>query len=101
MINVQTRGISSLVIGVALLIAALPGSVRADDPQPQPARGPSGASAPGDVVAKALAEAWPDRPEWLDMYTDILGGSQLGPNDGWFRRAVAQTRVGWGRHPKR
>ena len=29
------------------------------------------------------------------MYTDILQGSQLGPNDGWFRRAVAQTRFGW------
>ena len=45
--------------------------------------------------AETLAEAWPDRPEWLDMYTDILQGSQLGPRDGWFRRAVAQIRFTW------
>jgi hypothetical protein len=37
----------------------------------------------------------PDTPEWLAMLADILQGSQLGPNDGWFRRAVAQTRYGW------
>jgi len=29
------------------------------------------------------------------MYTDIIKGSQLGPTDGWFRRAVAQTRFSW------
>ncbi len=46
-------------------------------------------------MSKALDEAWPERPEWLDMYTDILQGSQLGPNDGWFRRAKAQSRFGW------
>jgi thiol-disulfide isomerase/thioredoxin len=55
----------------------------------------AGAVPPSEVLAKALAEAWPERPEWLDMYTDIIMGSQLGPNDGWFRRAVAQTRFGW------
>src|SRR5262249_39317243 len=26
---------------------------------------------------------------------DILKGSQLGPGDGWFRKAVAQTRYDW------
>ncbi len=45
--------------------------------------------------AETLAEAWPDRPEWLDMYTDILQGSQLGARDGWFRRAVPQIRYNW------
>lgn len=54
-----------------------------------------GPGARGQGVADALEESWPDRPEWLDMYTDILQGSQLGPNDGWFRRAVAQTRFDW------
>ncbi len=29
------------------------------------------------------------------MLVDILGGSQLGPEDGWFRKAVAQTRFTW------
>ena len=29
------------------------------------------------------------------MLVDILQGTQLGPGDGWFRKAVAQTRFGW------
>lgn len=53
------------------------------------------ASAKVKSNAELLAEAWPDRPEWLDMYTDILEGSQLGPMDGWFRRAVAQVKFNW------
>ncbi len=56
---------------------------------------PTTAEPAGDTIARALAESWPDRPEWLDMFADILQGSQLGPNDGWFRRAVAQTRFTW------
>jgi thiol-disulfide isomerase/thioredoxin len=39
--------------------------------------------------------AWPDPPEAVAMLIDILKGSQLGPGDGWFRKAVAQTRYGW------
>ena len=50
---------------------------------------------PKQILEKVLDEAWPNRPEWLDMYTDILGGSRLGPTDGWFKRAVAQTRFTW------
>jgi hypothetical protein len=46
-------------------------------------------------VARALEESWPERPEWVDMLADILQGSQLGPNDGWFRSAVAQSRFDW------
>ncbi|WP_435010904.1 deiodinase family protein [Tundrisphaera lichenicola] len=62
---------------------------------PAPAQDPGGSEASKEAVARALAESFPDRPEWLDMLTDILQGSQLGPNDGWFRRAVAQTRFDW------
>ena len=47
------------------------------------------------AVARALEESWPERPEWVDMLADILQGSQLGPGDGWFRTAVAQTRFDW------
>jgi thiol-disulfide isomerase/thioredoxin len=47
------------------------------------------------AVTKALSESFPDRPEWVDMLTDILQNSTLGPNDGWFRTAVAQTRFDW------
>jgi thiol-disulfide isomerase/thioredoxin len=43
----------------------------------------------------ALERAWPGHPEWLAMLVDILQGSQLGPYDGWFRKAVSQSRYGW------
>jgi hypothetical protein len=42
-----------------------------------------------------VLERYPDHPEWLAMYADILQGSRLGPTDGWFRKAVAQTRHSW------
>jgi thiol-disulfide isomerase/thioredoxin len=29
------------------------------------------------------------------MLVDILGGSQLGPGEGWFKKAVAQSRYAW------
>jgi thiol-disulfide isomerase/thioredoxin len=66
---------------VALILAAL----LADDP-PKPAR-PN----PTEILEKA----WPDHPEWVAMLVDILQGSQLGPGDGWFKKAVAQTRFKW------
>ena len=81
------RGLS--VLAFAFLLT---GPVRAQGNNPRPPASPAESAA--DPL-KTLSEAWPDRPEWLDMYTDILQGSQLGPNDGWFRRAVAQTRFGW------
>lgn len=76
---------------VPAIAAATTGFVNAADDRPAPAL-PLSAQ---ESVLKALSEAWPDRPEWLDMYTDILAGSQLGPNDGWFRRAVSATRYDW------
>jgi thiol-disulfide isomerase/thioredoxin len=79
------------VARLAIAFLATTSVVRGDDPKAPPSR--TAASDP--ALAKLLDEAWPDRPEWLDMYTDILQGSQLGPNDGWFRRAVAQTRFDW------
>ncbi|WP_435022473.1 deiodinase family protein [Tundrisphaera sp. TA3] len=47
------------------------------------------------AVERALAESGGERPEWVEMLEDIRRGSQLGPEDGWFRTAVAQTRFGW------
>ncbi len=85
----------SLGTAALLMFLATGVLVRADD-----AKSPS-APSPAEALAKALDEAWPERPEWLDMYTDILQGSQLGPNDGWFRRAKAQTRFGWEASRKR
>lgn len=80
----------ALVLTAAL--AAGGTAIRGDDAKPS---SPPAAVASGEALAKALAEAWPERPEWLDMYTDIIQGSRLGPNDGWFRRAKAQTRFNW------
>lgn len=69
---------------LALLLAANPS--RADEPPATPAR-------PRPI--EVLEKAWPDHPEWVAMLVDILGGSQLGPGDGWFRKAVARTRYDW------
>jgi len=79
----------------------------------EPRATPSGPSAQGQAatrpladgidpeVAKALEESWPDRPEWVDMLADILQGSTMGPDSGWFRTAVTQTRFGWDSTRKR
>jgi hypothetical protein len=46
-------------------------------------------------VAAALRESWPDHPEWVDMLTGILEDEPMGPDFGWFRTAVSQTRFDW------
>jgi Iodothyronine deiodinase len=74
-------------------LAWLPLTARAEDPKPYAVKLEQSS---GESVTRALDDSWPARPEWVDMLTDILQGSQLGPNDGWFRRAVAQTRFDWG-----
>jgi hypothetical protein len=48
-----------------------------------------------DRVVQGIQAAWPDQPEWVAMFLDILRGSQLGPGDGWFKKAVSQTRYDW------
>jgi alkylhydroperoxidase family enzyme/Ca2+-binding EF-hand superfamily protein/thiol-disulfide isomerase/thioredoxin len=87
----------------ALAMVAAGMMVGADDPKPATAR-PRASASPtpsGPVdgfdpeVAKALQESWPDHPEWVDMLVDILQGSSMGPNSGWFRTAVTQTRFTW------
>ncbi len=61
---------------LAVLISG--GFARAGDPAPTVAQVPGA-----------------DRPEWVEMLTDILQGSQLGPGEGWFKTAVSQTRFNW------
>ena len=65
--------------------------------EPRSAVAPTGSPARGEAeeIAKILQEAWPDRPEWLDMYTAIIDDEIMGPKYGWFRTAVTQTRCGW------
>jgi hypothetical protein len=85
----------SPVLRFALAVAAsvaLTAAANADDPD---AGGQEEEARQKQAVARAIAESWPERPEWVDMLADILQGSQLGPNDGWFRTAVARTRFDW------
>ncbi len=46
-------------------------------------------------ATERLERAWPGHPEWAAMLADILDGSQLGPEDGWFKKATAQPRFTW------
>lgn len=62
--------------------ASLPAEQNADDPT----------AVAGELLEKHLSEQWEEHPEWLAMYADILQGSRLGPGEGWFKKAVSQTR---------
>jgi thiol-disulfide isomerase/thioredoxin len=55
----------------------------------------------GNRLIDRLQVAWPDPPEAVAMFIDILKGSQLGPGEGWYKKAVAQTRYGWSATCKR
>src|SRR4051794_23684246 len=79
-------------LGLALAAALAAGGTAVAQESKAPAN-PDVASR--QAIAGALDESFPDRPEWVDMLADILQGSQLGPEDGWFRRALAQTRFDW------
>jgi thiol-disulfide isomerase/thioredoxin len=85
-----------LTVVFAILPARIVRAQKADPgagPRPSPAR--SVAEQLGDRMLKGFKTAWPDPPESVAMLMDILAGSQLGPGEGWFKKAVAQTRYGW------
>ncbi len=65
------------ILCVALLAST---ALAFGDEPPRPAR-----PKPSEILEKA----WPDHPEWVAMLVDILQGSQLGPGEGWFKKAVA------------
>lgn len=48
-----------------------------------------------EQAAAELRAALPADSEPIAMLDDILKGSQLGPEDGWFKLALAQNRYGW------
>ena len=82
-----------LLAGVLAVIG-----LAADDPKKAPPIPAGGDSA---EVIKALDEAWPDHPEWVDMLTSILQDDNMTANYGWFRTAVAQSRFDWASSKKR
>ena len=85
---------TAFLTGVFLGLAA-PWLVAAEEPKPTAT--PVGAPAWNEAkkIAKIFQEAWPDRPEWLDMFTSILNDEDISPNHGWYRTVVTQTRFGW------
>ncbi len=87
------RALLRAALGLVFAAAPAPGG-RANAQEPRSPANNDEASR--QAISRALDESYPDRPEWVDMLADILQGSQLGPNDGWFRRAKAQTRFDWG-----
>ena len=90
-----------IVLAVAVLALAPAGAARAQKAGPDAREGPRSARTKGivprvaDQLTQGFEAAWPDRPEWVAMLVDILKGRQLGPGDGWFKTAVAQTRFDW------
>ena len=80
------------IVSACLALSVFAGASFAADP---PTKSPTAASPPGRRAIDQLENAWPGHPEWLAMLVDILEGSQLGPDDGWFRKAKAQTRHTW------
>jgi thiol-disulfide isomerase/thioredoxin len=84
-----------------LLVGSAPALVTADEPtRPQATSAGAHAREAAEVVT-ALRESWPDHPEWVDMLTAILQDEPRGPNFGWYRTAVSQTRFDWDSTRKR
>ena len=83
-------GVASVLVCCAGLSPAW-----ADDPQTSPGKGAGAKDREAAEVAQALRESWPDHPEWVDMLADILEEEPMGPDFGWFRTAVTQTRFDW------
>src|SRR5688572_4220683 len=78
------------------LIAIAFSSAMADAPPLQPLAPEQYADdAASERTRAELEKAWPEenRPEAVKMLIAILGGSQMGPSDGWF--GPAQSRFGW------
>ncbi|MFO0890164.1 MAG: deiodinase family protein [Isosphaeraceae bacterium] len=86
---------SCLILSVALACLGGGRIALADDARPRGAASSDPSRSDAAAIARALQESWPDHPEWLDMYTAILADEPMGPNSGWFRTAVTQTRFGW------
>ncbi len=97
MMTRRERMVCGFVLGWALVAAP----ARADEPKPPPGQSPAAQTREAAEVAEALRESWPDRPEWVDMLAGILDEEPMGPEFGWFRTAVSQTRFDWNSTRKR
>jgi thiol-disulfide isomerase/thioredoxin len=93
-------GLFRAVIVSALVAFTSSAVARAQDVKTAPKDGPTAAmlesfARSGERLIDRLQSAWPDPPESVAMFLDILKGSQLGPGEGWYKKAVVQSRYGW------
>jgi thiol-disulfide isomerase/thioredoxin len=86
---------------VLVVVCSTTAPVWADEPKAPPVRPAMTAGRESADVTAAIQESWPDHPEWVDMLADILESKPMGPDYGWFRTAVTQTRFDWGWARKR
>jgi thiol-disulfide isomerase/thioredoxin len=94
----RTKSSRKRVISLSLAGGLAVMALAADDPK-KPMPGQAGGESA--EVIKALDDAWPDHPEWVDMLTSILQDETMTANYGWFRTAIAQTRFDWASSKKR
>lgn len=90
---------------IVSLNASLAAATVADEktrPSSHPPSSSSEAQQPHDELtpearqaADALTAQLPENSEARAMLDSILEGSQLGPGEGWFAKAVSQTLFGW------
>ncbi len=90
------------VVFAGVLVALASGAVAsaqvaATASKGKPSTVPAGSLAEqwGNRLINRFESLWPDPSESMAMFIDILKGSQLGPGEGWYKKAVVQTRYGW------
>jgi hypothetical protein len=105
-LTMKTMTASLLILFCALAIESLHESLHADEPSA------AGDASAGDTAAEQLTPeaqriveelraSLDKESEAAAMLDDILQGSNLGPEDGWFRLAKAQSRFDWSYASKR
>ena len=100
------RRAAFLLCACSLLVVGGFGRSAGDEPgskqEPAAKREPAAKAPPLDPLSPEAEKAAQDLQQRLPagsearlMLDEILKGKRLGPNDGWFRTAVAQTRFTW------
>src|SRR5690606_32015174 len=97
--DIMIRGLTGVIVAAMLVVPLLVvGDAAADEkapdspPQKSPADQQEPLSEEAQRVADELKTHLPAESEARAMLDHILAGSRLGPGEGWFGRAKAQTR---------
>jgi Iodothyronine deiodinase/EF hand len=98
---VNCHAIRTLCAATLFCAALFCGSLVADDqtdsadPDSKPVATKEQLTPEAQQIADHLLATLPEDSEARAMLDQILEGSRLGPGEGWFAMAVAQTRFGW------